>query len=882
MLFVIWTDRTEKTERLRKDRDTMNTEVLGNKINLGFSILFDPMKKYLTSPQERRNTRYARYFKHKKVNKNVILYESFYGRGMLCGPLALFQELIQHPRYKKYRHVWVLDDLVEHRERIQKYKRMYPNVSFVQFGSKKYLKYLASAGYLINNVSFYSFFVKKPGQTYINTWHGIPLKHLGYDEPTGALTATNMARNFLHVDYLISANPFLTEVYKKGFRQEGLSKVKIIEEGYPRLDTLVNTEKSDVYEQLEAEGVAVDRGKKIILYAPTWRGDSYANPNCSIDGLIRLKETLEDQIDTDKYQILIKVHQVVYSLIKEKLDEFSYVVPATVDANVILGITDILISDFSSIYFDFLATGNPVLFYITDLEDYSSKRGMYFGIEDLPGPYTDDLDVLGSWINDIDNVFQKTKKRYDEVKDWCCGYDIGNISSKIVRTVFDKETEGVRIKECGGEKKRVLISRGPMLVNGISTALVNLLQQFEYEKYDVTVLVESPRSVAQKEQILRLDENKNIRVLVRPESMIRTVGEAIRNNFYLQCNPVRFLSGLAFCRKMYEREFRRLYGESEFDYIIDYEGYNLFFSTLCLMQPKARTCIWLHNDMLSEFHARFFWLKRVFASYPKFDCTVSCSKEIMEVNRSNLSVILPAEKFRYAKNCVDFQRVESGSRMGQILFNGHYYYAFTDEGSLVIDMKLIPLQPEASAGVCEGSIEIRPNDGKVENGIIRFVNMGRLSVEKNQETLIRAFARLAAEKPNVMLYIVGDGPERENLQELIGQLNLEGRVYLTGNLSNPFGFLDQCHCFILPSLHEGQPLVVFEARALRMPIILSRFSSVGGSVIENGQYLVDMDEESIWEGLNAFVSGDVPQEYRFDEKEYNSEAYREFVRAALS
>ncbi len=177
---------------------------------------------------------------------------------------------------------------------------------------------------------------------------------------------------------------------------------------------------------------------------------------------------------------------------------------------------------------------------------------------------------------------------------------------------------------------------------------------------------------------------------------------------------------------------------------------------------------------------------------------------------------------------------------------------------------------------------MKPNDGKIENGIIRFVNMGRLSVEKNQEALIRAFARLAAEKPNVMLFLVGDGPERENLQDLIGQMNLEGRVFLTGNLSNPFGFLDQCDCFVLPSLHEGQPLVVFEARALHMPIILSRFSSVGGSVIENGQYLVDMDEESIWEGLNAFVSGDVPQEYRFDEKEYNCEAYREFVRAALS
>ena len=176
----------------------MNTEILGNKISLGISILLDPFIKYMTSPAERRNTRYTRYYKHCSVKRNTILYEAFYGRGLLCGPFALFQELVHNARYSKFRHVWVLDDLENHRELIQKYKGLYKNVSFVQFGSKKYLKYLASAGYLINNVAFYSFFVKKPGQVYINTWHGIPLKHLGYAEPSGALTASNMARNFLH------------------------------------------------------------------------------------------------------------------------------------------------------------------------------------------------------------------------------------------------------------------------------------------------------------------------------------------------------------------------------------------------------------------------------------------------------------------------------------------------------------------------------------------------------------------------------------------------------------------------------------------------------------------------------------------------------------
>ncbi len=859
----------------------MNTEILGNKISLGISILLDPFIKYMTSPAERRNTRYTRYYKHCSVKRNTILYEAFYGRGLLCGPFALFQELVHNARYSKFRHVWVLDDLENHRELIQKYKGLYKNVSFVQFGSKKYLKYLASAGYLINNVAFYSFFVKKPGQVYINTWHGIPLKHLGYDEPSGALTASNMARNFLHADYLISANPFLTDVYKRAFRQDGISKAKIIEEGYPRLDLLVNTKKEDVYSQLKKAGVSIDPKKKMILYAPTWRGDSYANPNCGLDHLIQLKETLEKRIDTNEYQILVKVHQVVYSMIKEELDKFSYVVPATIDANVILSVTDILISDFSSIYFDFLATGRPVLFYITDLEEYSVKRGMYFGMEDLPGPNTDRLDVLAGWINDIDKVFQESRERYEKVRDWCCTYDIGHISQKIVRAIFDGETEGIRITGCDSRKKKVLISRGPMLVNGISTALINLLSQFDYSKYDVTVFVDKPVNAAQKEQILRMDSNKNVRVIVRPDAMIRTIGEFVRNNFYIKCNPVKGLSTFAFSKKLYRREFRRLYGESEFDYIIDYEGYNIFYATICLMQASAKTCIWLHNDMLSEFEEKYFWLKRVFALYPKFDCAVCCSREIMEVNREKLAGYLKPEKFGYAKNCVDFEKVKDGSRMGKLLFNGTYYYAFSDKLASVTDMKLIPLQPDILDELGDGTMEIRANTGKVENGVTRFVNIGRLSVEKNQEALIRAFARLEKEYPEVMLYIIGDGTEKNNLLDLICQLGLQEKVILTGNLSNPFGLLRQCDCFILPSLHEGQPLVVFEARAMHMPIILSRFSSVGGSVIENGQCLVDMDADSIYEGMCRFMAGGVPSRYAFDDEEYNREAYAEFERAAL-
>lgn len=858
----------------------MNSEIIGKKIGLALSVFIDPLRNYCASPMKRRNVRYARYYKHKSVKKKVILYEAFYGRGMLCGPYALFQELMKHPVYRKYRHIWVLDDLNQHSDLIQKYK--HSNVSFVTYGSKEYLKYLASAGYLINNSTFPGFFLKKEGQIYINTWHGIPLKTLGYDEPTGTLAASNTARNFLHADYLIAANPFMTDIYRRAYRQEGISQAKIIEEGYPRLDTLVNEDRENIYGELERQGVSVDPNKKIILYAPTWRGDTFAKPDLSTDEFVRLKEVLEKTIDTDTYQILVKVHQAVYSRIREKLEEFPYIVPATMDANVILGITDILISDFSSIYFDYLATGRPVLFYIPDMEEYSEKRGTYFGIEELPGPNTGNLEELGDWINRIDTVFADNRERYDRVRNWCCDYDkIGTISKKIIQAVFEGKTEDVRILGCGTEKKNVLISRGPMMVNGMSTALINLLNQFDYDQYDVTVLVAAPANQREREQILRLDENKNVRVLVRPNVLTITTTEDVRNNFYTQSNPIKILSPMMYSEKIYSREFRRLFGESKFDYIIDYDGYGIFYATVCLAQKGAQTYVWLHNDMFSEYEMKYHWLKRTFFAYKRFDYLVSCSQQIMETNRKKLAGYVPEDKFRYAKNCADFEKVKNGSRMGQIVYNGNTYYSFSDTDHSVTNMKLIPLQPETLTEWGEGTVDFRSVHAKEDNGIIRFATVGRLSVEKNQAALIRAFARLIEERQDVMLFVIGDGPERENLHNLVRQLKVQDHVILTGNLSNPFGLLNQCDCFVLPSLHEGQPLVVFEARALHMPIILSRFSSVGGSVMENGQYLVDMDEGSIYGGLHAYLAGEVPCEYVFDDAAYNREAYAEFEAAVF-
>lgn len=113
-------------------------------------------------------------------------------------------------------------------------------------------------------------------------------------------------------------------------------------------------------------------------------------------------ETLYKYIDKDRYQVLFKPHQIVYKTLREKGLLQDTFVPATIDTNALLGITDILVSDYSSIFFDFLATDRPLLFYIPDLDIYTEERGLYLPVDTLPGPISQDADQIGRWCAHID------------------------------------------------------------------------------------------------------------------------------------------------------------------------------------------------------------------------------------------------------------------------------------------------------------------------------------------------------------------------------------------------------------------------------------------------------------------------------------------------
>lgn len=326
------------------------------------------------------------------IKKNTILYESFWGRGMIDNPYALFLYLLDD---EKYQHVWVLNDL-NYYPCIKKFEK-YNNVSFVEYNSQEYFEYLVSAEYLINNVTFESYFMKQEGQVYINTWHGTPIKKMGFDVEGDLDKTNNIYQNFLSADYLLSANQITTDMYLHSFHLNEKYQGEIVEGYYPRNDLLFTTKKENLLLDLKEADVEIDPNKKIILYAPTWREDNKGLVKNNIDEIISFEKELKRNLESlDRYEILLKPHQFVYENLKGNDEFIGKLIPSYIDTNQLLSIVDVLITDYSSIFIDYMCTKKPIIFYSPDIDLYQNERGLNITVDQLPGPtYNKVEDVVG-------------------------------------------------------------------------------------------------------------------------------------------------------------------------------------------------------------------------------------------------------------------------------------------------------------------------------------------------------------------------------------------------------------------------------------------------------------------------------------------------------
>lgn len=369
---------------------------------------------------------YYHHYLKMPIKENVVLFETFMAKNYSDSPKYIYEALNKmYPG--KYECVWAING---------KHDIPYGAKTIKRF-SFQYAYYCAISKYLVFNVRQPLWFRKREGQVFLETWHGTPLKRLVFDQEEVTSASPKYKEQFYKQrkewDYLVSANPFSSKTFRSCFMYEG----KMLEYGYPRNDILYASDKEERAKRLK-EKLGIPLDKKTILYAPTWRDDEhYGKGEYKFTLALDLKK-MKTMLEKD-YVLLLRTHHYIADKIDTTgLGGFAYNLSTYDDISEIYLITDICITDYSSVFFDFANLKRPILFYTYDIEKYKNQlRGFYIDMNtEVPGPLLYTSEEVIDAILHIDKIQKRYQKRYDEFYDRFCCFDDGHASENIVKEVF--------------------------------------------------------------------------------------------------------------------------------------------------------------------------------------------------------------------------------------------------------------------------------------------------------------------------------------------------------------------------------------------------------------------------------------------------------------
>ncbi len=376
--------------------------------------------------------KYLPHYIFEKTDSKTILFEAYMGRQYSCSPKAIYLEMLQDDTFKNYNFVWAFKN-----PDAFAFLKKNKNTTLIKSGGKEYFKYFARAKFWIVNSRINEAIMKKSNQVYVQCWHGTPLKKLGYDIDAKNGNAMNSVQDIRYkhrVDskrytYMVSPSHFCSEKFASAFNLENADIIKEI--GYPRNDYLYNHTESDV-QRIKAE-LAIPADKKVILYAPTWRD----NQHDSAKGY-----TYTPQLDFDvlqkavgsEYVVLFRSHYFIANYIDlEKYKGFVYNVSTYNDIAELYIISDLLITDYSSVFFDFANLKRPMLFYMYDFDEYKNEmRDFYIDVSELPGPIVKKESDLIEEINNIDTYNIKYGEKYIDFYNKYNYLDDGKAAARMV------------------------------------------------------------------------------------------------------------------------------------------------------------------------------------------------------------------------------------------------------------------------------------------------------------------------------------------------------------------------------------------------------------------------------------------------------------------
>lgn len=379
---------------------------------------------------KRRFLVYLFNINYKPYSQPTIVFESFGGRQISDSPLAIYKELKKtHP---EYRLVWVVNKSLA----TQAEKNGY---DYVIRGSFKWVRTIEKAQVWVENARLPQW-VRKPDHVkLIQTWHGTPLKKLGLDIENITMPGTttelyhqNFVKEANRWDVLISPNHYSTDIFRHAFGYQN----EIAEVGYPRNDKLANSTEPQITALKRKMGIPLN--KKVIMYAPTYRDNQFFQKGkYSFELPFSLKE-FQERFGKDAVLLLRMHYLIANSMDISGFENFSYDVSSYADISELYLVSDLLITDYSSVFFDYAYLKRPILFYPYDYEIYKDElRGFYLDYQkDLPGEIAyNPIELWDKIERGLAQSNMSIDQRFNTFYDRFCKINTGNASKEIVEEI---------------------------------------------------------------------------------------------------------------------------------------------------------------------------------------------------------------------------------------------------------------------------------------------------------------------------------------------------------------------------------------------------------------------------------------------------------------
>ncbi|MFJ3026449.1 CDP-glycerol glycerophosphotransferase family protein [Streptomyces tendae] len=362
-----------------------------------------------------------RAFLRLPMNENLAVYAAYWYRGYACSPAAVYEKARELA--PSVRGVWVVADKAAG-------AALPEGVDWVVANTLPYLRVMATAKYLVNNVNFPHTVTKRPGSVHVQTQHGTPLKHMGLDlkgrPSAGDMDFERLLEHVDRWDYLVTPNPHTTTAFTGAYP----GRYEVLETGYPRNDRLAAATAQDRESARAALGVR--EGSRVLLWAPTHRDG--VTPSRRTEELTALARELGDA-----YTLLIRHHYLEAGTEIPPVDQGARILDVSGHPSVedLCLAADLLVTDYSSLMFDFAVLDRPIALYVPDWEQYRKERGVYFDLLAAPpGVVTTTVPELAHAISSGRAGEAEAARLRQAFRERFCPHDDGRASERVVRRVF--------------------------------------------------------------------------------------------------------------------------------------------------------------------------------------------------------------------------------------------------------------------------------------------------------------------------------------------------------------------------------------------------------------------------------------------------------------